>query len=105
LEPSSSPVFEPRESRVPLPTKADDAIERVLFIGYCAIVGAFLTWAPWDRSWERLSWLAPLGSLRLYLLDPWVRAAVSSFGALHLLWGLHDLDLMRRLGKPGAHTR
>ena len=74
---------------------ADDGIERVLFVGYCFIVGVFLAWAPWDPSWERLSWLAPLGGLRLHLLDSWVRSAVCAFGVLHLVWAVHDLDLLR----------
>ncbi len=91
---------------------SDDAIERVLFVGYCLIVGTFLAWAPWDRAWERLAWLVPVGRLRLYLLDPWVRSAVCGFGAMHLFWAIHDLDVLRTqratdagTNQPGASSR
>ena len=45
-------------------------------------------------------------------LDPWVRSAVCGFGAMHLFWAIHDLDLLRTraaaeggANQPGASGR
>ena len=40
--------------------------------------------------------LLPFGALRELLLTSWARAVISAFGLLHLVWGLHDVDLFLR---------
>ena len=67
-------------------------ISGLLFIVYCAEAGIFLVMAPWSPSWERLVGYVPIQSLYLVLLLPLVRGAVSGFGLVHLVWGVHDLQ-------------
>ena len=72
---------------------------RLVFVLYCAEAGIFLLTAPWFPAWDRLAFAIPWGALRDLLLSSWTRGAVASFGALHLLWVLHDVDLfLRRRG-------
>lgn len=62
-----------------------------LFILYCIEAGIFLVWAPWTTFWERAfaAWSSP--GLTLLMANPWMRGAVTGFGLIHLVWGLHDL--------------
>lgn len=77
----------------------------VLFVIYCLEAGLFLLLAPWNAGWDRLAFqMTPL--LRELLLDSGFRGAVSGFGLVHLVWGLHDLTTLvtRRLrGRETAH--
>lgn len=83
-----------------------DLFFRVLFILYCLEAGLFLVLAPWNAGWDRLAYRIPIEVVRELLLWPVFRGAVTGFGLLHLLWGLHDLRwllgrqrrLRRRLG-------
>lgn len=76
-----------------------DLFTRIVFILYCIEAGIFLCWAPWSGFWERS--LGGLPSLRLaaLMLDPWARGAVTGFGLVHLVWGIHDLQEMV-FGRP-----
>jgi hypothetical protein len=69
---------------------------RGVFLAYCAEAGIFLLLAPWMPSWNHAANLVPFGLARELLQTSWVRAAISAFGLLHLIWGLHDLDLFLR---------
>ena len=63
----------------------------MLFILYCVEAGALLLVTPWSPIWARLL-LRSAGPAALDVgLLPWVRASISAFGMVHLLWGAHDL--------------
>jgi hypothetical protein len=73
------------------------SLGRALFILYCVEVGVFLTVAPWRSGWSTLLIQFPVDALRGLMLSQWGRGAVSGFGLVHLVWGLHDLrDLLDR---------
>jgi len=63
----------------------------VLFVLYCLEAGLFLVLAPWNGGWDRLAFQMPFEALRDLLLTPGFRGAVTGFGLVHLVWGLHDL--------------
>jgi len=65
---------------------------RILFILYCVEAGTFLVLAPWSPIWDRTLVLIPFEAMRTLGLHALLRAAVSGFGLIHLLWGAHDLD-------------
>ena len=76
---------------------------RLLFILYCVEAGTFLLLAPWSPVWDRTLAQIPLEMLRAAGLHPMVRAAISGFGIVHLVWGAHDLDELifrRKLRAP-----
>ncbi len=73
-----------------------DAIFRGVFLVYCVEAGLFLLLSPWFEAWNHAALLLPFGALRELLLTSWARAVISAFGLLHLVWGLHDLDLFLR---------
>jgi hypothetical protein len=67
---------------------------RLLFVLYCVEVGTFFLIWPWissyDRVWIGLGWNA----VRSLAQSGVARSLLSAFGALHVVWALHDLDLM-----------
>lgn len=71
-----------------------DRITLVLFVVYCAEIGLFLVFAPWTVLWDRTLGQLPSQWLRVVALHPAVRAGVTGFGLIHLIWGLHDLTLL-----------
>ena len=78
---------------------------RVLFVIYCVEAGLFLVIAPWREFWNLLVTRSALSHAHLgaFLLLPWVRGAVTGFGLVHLIWGIHDLErilLSRRPRNP-----
>jgi hypothetical protein len=76
---------------------------RILFILYCIEAGTFLVLAPWSPVWDRTLIQIPNEILRAVFLHPYLRAAVTGFGLIHLVWGAHDLDdliFRRRLRAP-----
>lgn len=84
-----------------------DAIFRILFVIYCIEAGLLLLVAPWnagiwDRGWTQIA----NPHLHSILLHPFARSAVSGFGVVHLLWGLHDLHawLFARASRPSNDT-
>lgn len=83
-----------------------ESIFRGVFLVYCAEAGLFLLITPWLPSWNHTLLLLPFGMLRELLLTSWTRAAISAFGLLHLVWGLHDLDLLlrRNRGTPDENS-
>ncbi len=76
--------------------------ERLLpfvFVFYCTTVGVALAVIPWTPGWDQM--LAHIGPEGLRFLEaPLVRGAVTGFGLVHLVWGLHDL---LGLLAPGDH--
>jgi hypothetical protein len=76
---------------------------RAFFIIYCIEAGLFLFFGPWSPGWDRTVLLLPAATLRAVFLHPLFRGAVSGFGLVHLVWGMHDLtdSLFRRLRLDG----
>jgi len=71
---------------------------RFVFVLYCTAVGVVLLLAPWTPGWDHM--VAHLPGLRL-LGTPLLRGALSGFGLVHLVWGIHDLqELLRPDGPP-----
>lgn len=70
-----------------------DRLFLFVFIVYCTSVGVILTMFPWSPAWERLLSLLPWASLRI-LENPWARGLVTGFGLVHLVWSMHDLNLL-----------
>ena len=80
-----------------------DLFSRIFFILYCIEAGVFLLWAPWTPFWERAVFGLPfpgLAEIDAFLVEPLTRGAVSGFGLVHLVWGIHDLRSL--LLSPGA---
>jgi hypothetical protein len=76
---------------------------RILFILYCIEAGTFLVLAPWSPVWDRTLIQISNELLRAVALHPLLRAAMTGFGLIHLVWGAHDLDdliFRRRLRAP-----
>lgn len=71
-----------------------DHLLRFVFVLYCAMAGCTLVVAPWTPRWDQI--LAHLPDLGIrWLGTPLLRSALSGFGLVHLVWGLHDLaDLL-----------
>ncbi len=70
------------------------AVFRVLFVIYCVEAGVFLMLIPWSNLWERHLLELPFVGLRTFALHPMLRGAVTGFGIVHLIWGVHDLELL-----------
>ncbi len=86
---------------------AGSSLLRVLFVIYCVEAGLFLVIAPWREFWNLLVTRSALSHAHLgaFLLLPWVRGAVTGFGLVHLIWGIHDLErilLSRRPRNPAS---
>ena len=75
---------------------------RALFVLYCVEAGLFLVFVPWREGWQRLLTEFPIASVRSLLLLPISRGAITGFGLIHLVWGLHDLQALFR--RPVAQT-
>ncbi|HEX9733554.1 MAG TPA: hypothetical protein VGG06_16400 [Thermoanaerobaculia bacterium] len=68
---------------------------RFVFVLYCLTVGVALLLAPWTLLWDRTVALLPVAALR-WLSVPVLRGALSGFGLVHLVWGIHDLSAFLR---------
>lgn len=79
---------------------------RVLFVIYCVEAGLFLVIAPWREFWNLLVSRSALSQAHLgaFLMLPWVRGAVTGFGLIHLIWGIHDLEGILRRRASGRET-
>ena len=78
---------------------------RLLFILYCVEAGTFLLLAPWSPVWASLLIQIPLPVVHAAFLHPLLRAGMSGFGIIHLVWGAHDLDELifrRKLRAPNV---
>ena len=78
---------------------------RVLFFLYCIEAGVLLLLSPWSPSWDRSVVRIPSFAMQAILVHPIFRGAVSGFGLVHLVWGVHDLDrwlTRRRLGERAS---
>lgn len=72
--------------------RASRPLVRILFLLYCIEAGVLLLMAPWSPSWDRAIIQIPSFAIQSILLDGIVRGAISGFGLVHLVWGMHDLD-------------
>jgi len=77
---------------------------RILFILYCVEAGVFLAFVPWSPLWERHLLEMPWIGVRALGLHPLWRSALTGFGLVHLVWAVHDLELLlgswRRKSQP-----
>jgi len=65
---------------------------RFVFILYCTTIGVVLLLAPWTPRWDEI--ITP----ELHMLSvPVLRGALSGFGLVHLVWGIHDLSAFLHL--------
>ena len=72
-----------------------DQLFRFTFVLYCTTVGVVLLLAPWTPGWDRMvTYLPYTGSHVLGI--PLMRGALSGFGLVHLVWGVHDLSAFLR---------
>lgn len=79
-------------------------IFRILFILYCVEAGVFLALVPWSALWERHLLEFPLVGVRAFGLHPLWRSALTGFGVVHLIWGVHDLELLLESWRRKART-
>ena len=63
----------------------------VAFILFCFEIGLFLMFVPWSALWEHNVFLAYSLRLRGFLLNNFVRGAVSGLGGIDVLLGLSEL--------------
>jgi len=77
---------------------------RVLFVLYCIEAGVLLLLAPWSASWDRTVIRIPNFAVQIFLAHPMFRGAISGFGLVHLVWGVHDLDRWLARRKLGEHS-
>ncbi len=72
------------------------ALERLYlftFVIYCTTVGTVLVMMPWSPAWDQLLLHLPFDDIRL-LQSPWLRGLLTGFGLVHLIWSVHDLNLV-----------
>jgi hypothetical protein len=65
----------------------------VAFILFCFEIGLFLIFVPWSTLWETNVLLTYSFSLRNFLLNNFVRGAVSGLGLIDILLGLSELTV------------
>ena len=63
----------------------------VAFILFCFEIGLFLFFVPWSALWEHNVLLTYSASLRGFLLNNFVRGAVSGLGVVDVALGLFEL--------------
>ncbi len=61
------------------------------FILFCFEIGLFLFFVPWSALWEHNVLLSYSLGLRLFLLNNFVRGAVSGLGVIDVVLGLGEL--------------
>ena len=74
---------------------AGEQFFRFVFVLYCTTVGVVLLLAPWTPGWDRMVTYLPYPGARVLGL-PLLRGAMSGFGLVHLVWGIHDLSRFLR---------
>ncbi|MCL6564853.1 MAG: hypothetical protein K6U09_00355 [Acidobacteriia bacterium] len=76
---------------------------RILLILLCYVLGVVLVFVPWSgRFWERNPLLERYPALRPYVLNPYLRGAVSGLGVLDVLIAISALR--RRLDAPSGEN-
>ena len=63
----------------------------IAFILFCFEIGLFLMFAPWSALWDHNFLLSFAPSLRAFLLNNFVRGAVSGLGFVDCILGLSEL--------------
>ena len=62
------------------------------FILFCFEIGLFLVFVPWSMLWEHNVLLGYSFTLQRFLLNNFVRGAVSGLGVIDLVLGLSELN-------------
>lgn len=81
-----------------------DQLVRFIFVLYCTTAGVVLLLAPWTPGWDLMLAHLPQIGLR-WLSLPLLRGALSGFGLVHLVWGLHDLRVFLATGEAEDDRR
>jgi len=68
----------------------------VAFILFCFEIGLFLVFVPWSRLWMDNVLLTYSFPLQRFLLNNFVRGAVSGLGVVDVILGLSELDRFRK---------
>lgn len=76
----------------------------VAFILFCFEIGLFLVFVPWSALWENNVLLTYWPSLRGFLLNNFVRGAVSGLGVIDVVLGLFELGRFWKSFKIVNHT-
>jgi hypothetical protein len=63
---------------------------------YLLAAGVFLLLVPWTRAWSWNPLLRSLSGLEAFVLNPYLRGAISGLGAYLVLQGLFELPPGRR---------
>ena len=72
-----------------------DRLLLFVFVLYCSTVGVVFLLLPWSPGYDQMLYLLHASELQP-LREPWIRGAISGFGLVHLVWGIHDLaELLR----------
>ena len=66
----------------------------VAFILFCFEIGLFLIFVPWSTLWETNALLTYSFLLRNFLLNNFVRGAVSGLGVVDVALGLSELAML-----------
>lgn len=74
----------------------------VCFALYCLEAGLLLLFAPWSPVWDRTILQLPIAEMRVFLLGALGRSAITGFGLVHIVWGLHDLQALLARWKARA---
>ncbi len=72
-----------------------EKVLRFVFVFYCATVGVLLVLIPWRPGWDQMLAHLPYAGLRVLGL-PLLRAGLSGFGLVHLVWCAHDIRMFFR---------
>ena len=64
----------------------------IAFILFCFEIGLFLVFVPWSMLWEHNVLLGYSFTLQRFLLNNFVRGAVSGLGVIDLALGLSELN-------------
>jgi hypothetical protein len=75
---------------------------RIFFVIYCFEAGFLLIIAPWHPLWDPTVAQISFAALRNLLFHPVMRGAVSGFGLIHVVWGLHDVLALSTRRSPDA---
>lgn len=69
-------------------------VSQLLFIVYCLEAGVLLALLPWTSGWHNALLRLPHAQWAALAAHPWLRGLVTGFGLVHIVWGVHDLELL-----------
>lgn len=82
-----------------MPSDARSTLTAALSISSSALVGAVLVVTPWTNLWETNYLLQTHPWLRMVMLDPFARGAVTGLGLVNLLLAALEVRALVREGR------